>query len=204
MITKIELVPRKELHSDYEEHRAINLKIFSDFKASLQEFDPEVKLSIMTLMNEEILHASDYSDVPYGSTTLEKSGCAVFCLEQGLRMKGFNVNIADLAEEVYKKGYYESGKGTYHNLFDEYKNGFCTRCSSYKEVFRSLEEKHILTILVENKKYYNNGSKTGRHFVNVVGKMKDYLIIDDSNTYNHTIKLSKDVFDATEVAWRWN
>lgn len=181
MITKIELVPRKELHSDYEEHRAINLKIFSDFKASLQKFDPEVELSIMTLMN---------------------AGCAVFCLEQGLRIKSFNVNIADLAKEVYEKGYYEPQKGTYHNLFDEHKNGFCTRCSSYKEVFKSLKEKNIVTILIENNKYYKNDSKTGRHFVNIVGKMKEYLIIDDSNTYKRTLKLAKDVFDSTVVAWR--
>lgn len=213
---KVILAKREEISSEWEKHKKINSKISEEFQRSLKTYDEKLYLEDIDPVTTERIYYNDELhavQIPYGpNTTLQKSGCAIYCLEHALSAKGENINIAQLAEEAYQKGYLcevkkDDGvleiRGTYHNLFDLYKSGFCNRAIKYQEVFDNLKAGKIVTLLVDNQKYHNDPSKTGAHFINVIGKKGNLLIIEDSNSRERVEKDCLQVFKSTNVAWLW-
>lgn len=213
---KVILAKREETPSEWEKHKKINSKISEEFQKSLDTYDEKLYLEDIDPVTTERIYYNDELhavQIPYGpNTTLQKSGCAIYCLEHALSAKGENINIAQLAEEAYQKGYLcevkkDNGvwkiKGTYHNLFDEHKNGFCKRARNYEEIFDNLMAGQIVTLLVSNQKYHNDPNREGSHFINVIGKKRNFLIIEDSNSKERVEKDCLQVFKSTNVAWLW-
>lgn len=212
---KVILAKREETPSDWETHKRGNSQISEKFQLSLSTFDEKLYGDIKPVTAERIYYNNelDAVPIPYGpNTTLQKSGCAIYALEHALRAKGKKINIAQLADEAYQKGYLcevkkDDGvleiRGTYHNLFDMYKNGFCNRAIKYQEVFGNLKAGKIVTLLISNQKYHNDPNREGSHFINVIGKKGNLLIIEDSNSKERVKKDCLEVFKSTNVAWLW-
>lgn len=201
----ISVVPCLEPPEEYDAHKVENQKIAESFENSKSTFEIDMSKNLLQITDRHILHSADYEKVPYGpNTTLGESGCAVFCLQHGLAIKGIDVPIAKLAAELADKGYYEKGKGTYHSLFDRYKNGFCTRCSLCQDIVDSLLRGKMVTCLVDNSKYHKDSSRTGAHYINLVGKQGRYFLVEDSHISWTDIKSIETIINATMIAWSWN
>lgn len=205
-MTKFYLSDRFEEPSEhcnrYDNNNKVNDEIARAFKESVADFDEnEYKENIPNVTKEDMLVASDFKGVPYGSSTLEKSGCAVFCFWQGLCSRDvfISMDMETFAKYIYDKGYYKFGTGTYHNLFDHYG---LRRATHFQEIFDALQMKKIVTILVENKKYTSNKFSEDSHFVNIIGKMKQFFVIYDSQIGITYVPMKK-TFDATRVVWIW-
>lgn len=197
----VTLAPRKESPERWDTNRDINEMIAQAFKKSVKSFNgssvvsgPEVR-EILTI-------SSPYSDtvcgeLQYGGKKMEETGCAIFCFHQGLetRLKE-DIDIVQLAQEVEAKGYYEPGKGTYHNLFDHYG---LRRATNYEEV---LMTSSICTMLVRNDKYHGDPARKGNHYVNVVGFNGDMAFVDDP-AVGRQATLVKDLFEAAIITWMW-
>lgn len=205
----INLVPRLEASSRYQANAKINEAINQSFAKSLETppttFNYDYKafpLHISTIKSDyyDKLATMPCGKLPYGpTTTLEKSGCAVFCFHHGLTSRGFTLDLKVLAHEIYKKGYYEEGKGTYHNLFDHYG---LRRATHYNDIIDALSRRSISTCLIQNSIYHNDSSRTGSHFVNVVGLHGNLVVIDDPSI-GRTKKFFTDLIQSISIAWIW-
>lgn len=215
MITKkVELAERKEPRYEYEAHKEYGEQIRVSFQSSLRTFKKVSYGDIKPVTEVSMCRNRDVGDIPYGpNTTIGKSGCAICALKHALDATGVNVEIAELAEEAYQKGYLceeykeEDGlwkiKGTYHSLFDLYKNGFCIRAKEYQQIFGTLQSGKIVTLLVSNNKYHNDPKREGAHFINIVGKQGDSFIIEDNTEDERVTKDCLTVLKSTNVAWLW-
>lgn len=186
----------------YDNNGRINAEIAKAFKESIAVFDKsEHKESIPIVVQEEISLAACFADVPYGGKTLGEAGCAVFCFRQGLISRNVRtwMDMPTFAKYIADKGYYEFGKGTYHNLFDHYG---LRRATHFQEIFDALKMGKLVTILVENKKYFVDKANKDSHFVNIVGKRWENFVIDDSYVGRIDMPM-REIFDATRVAWTW-
>lgn len=203
---------RKESHERYEANRSINELIEKSFKASVQDF-------LQTPSNYTVRYSTTHYDrlrewnspgnsiIPYASTHLGTSGCAIFVFHQGLRLQrvqlGFDpVPLAFLTDTIGKKGYYEPGKGTWHNLFDHYG---LKRASNIQEIFDTLyiKEFPVVTLLVRNELYPEIDSTTGAHFINAVGIAENGLYIDDPNKSDRIFLEFEKILNSIQVAWLW-
>ncbi len=194
---------REESPERYDANKAINELISDTFKKSVsaytanfpKEFEETHGTSLMTKSN------SKYGHIPYAEKTLGESGCAVFCFEHGLRTRGIECNIEELAKEIGEKRYYFYGKGTYHNLFDHYG---LRRASDVQEIFDALKMGKIVTVLVQNKLYQFSKSNEGSHFINIIGIDKHgYFSITDPSISGIWKYPSRILLKAIRVAWIW-
>lgn len=202
----VTLAPRKESPERWDTNRDINEMIAQAFKKSVKSFNgsSSVVSGIISgpKVREILTISSPYLDtvcgeILYGGKKMSETGCAIFCLHQGLekRLKD-EIDIAELAQEVEAKGYYEPGKGTYHNLLDHIGLRRATDCAEV------LMTSSMCTMLVKNDKYHGDPNRKGNHYVNVVGFNGDMAIIDDPVVGRKSI-LVKDLFAATIIAWMW-
>lgn len=202
-MTNFYLPERKETPKRYDNNKYVNMLMSAMFKDSIVDFDENEHAEEIWIDVNRILLAYEFADVPYGGKTLGEAGCAVFCFEQGLCYRSGDrdkvMDIGNLAEYIAHKGYYEFGKGTYHNLFDHYG---LRRATHFQEIFDALKMGKMVTILVENNKYSSDKSLKDSHFVNIVGKVKEKFVIDDSQIGRIKMPM-KIIFDATRVAWIW-
>lgn len=203
---------RKETHERYEANRLINQTISDAFHASLDVFVeqpnypiPEVdyEQSRIVLVNDVLESGITAGDVPYGVSTLGESGCAVFCIHNALtytRSSDYpNLSLETVAEEVASKGYYEPGKGTYHNLFDHLG---ARRATNVQDIFDALctRKKAMVTLLVRNEEY--NG-RSGRHFINLVYWDGNNFLLNDSSI-GFGLKIDAEtIFKCVDIAWIW-
>lgn len=107
--TKVILAKREETPSEWEFHKKMNSKISEEFQRSLKTYDEKLHLKDIKPVTAERIYYNNELDavhISYGpNTTLQKSGCAIYALEHALRAKGKKINIAQLADEAYQKGY---------------------------------------------------------------------------------------------------
>lgn len=186
----------------YDNNGKVNSEIAKAFKESIAVFDEECyKETIPIVVREEISLAIYFKDVPYGGKTLGESGCAVLCFRQGLISRNVRtwMDMSTFAKYIADKGYYEMNVGTYHNLFDHYG---LRRATHFQEIFDALKMGKLVTILVENKKYFWDEANKDSHFVNIVGKEGKKFVIDDSQM-GRVYSPMRHIFDATRVAWIW-
>lgn len=194
----INLSERQETHEQWKKNKVINQIIRDTWNSSKEELQTDDN-DIGTITMHRMLISKNYYKVPYGKkgeSNLKKSGCAVFCFQQGLRIRGIECDMISLAKEVSKKGYYELGKGTYHNLFDHYG---LRRATHVSEVFAALKQKHLVTMLVD---YENHNDLEEGHFLNIVGKKRSKFIVDDPEEGRMEIPIIK-IIEASEIAWIW-
>lgn len=204
------LAPRKEDHDCYEANRTINELISKSFRSSVSSISDDAIISItMNPVCEKIIttqtpfwitptRSIPAGDIKYGSTTLKESGCAVFCFQQIATLKTNRcISISDLASEIYSKGYYEPGKGTWHNLFDHFG---LKRASHFQEILFAIGRDGIVTCLVDNSVYHSDHKRVGKHFVNLTGFDKTNAIIDDPNIGRCSMDFRK-LLNAICVAW---
>lgn len=213
ILNKVILKPREESSYEWDAHKEQNAEIATNFQKSLMNFKDWYYGSIAPVTAEEIPNVKEYGDIPLGpNTTLGKSGCAVFCLVHALAAQGRGVEIAAQAQEVYDKGYYcevyekdifIEGRGIYHNLFDLHKNGFAVRAQWYGQVFDNLSGGHMVTALVDNATYNSDSTRSGNHFINIVGKTGNFFIIEDSDYKGRIEKGCMPLFKSCKVVWLW-
>lgn len=202
MAKKFELIPREESKKLYEWNTRKNEVIAACFETSKLEKWTVSGENFAPADKNRVFNCRKTAKIPYGeTTTLGKSGCAVFTTHQGLRLKrGTNIKISKLAAEIAGKGYYCNGKGTYHCLFDHLG---CKRAENLQDLldYLATTESPVATLLVKNSIYF--GRNTGRHFVNAVGITNVGFIIDDSESpTRQTISFDK-IIAACDVAWLW-
>ena len=173
------LAPCKEPPEIYEVNKKKNQQIAKDFADSKTHPFTVTGENITSLDSERIIKTEITSKISYGpTTTLGKSGCAVFAAHQGLRIrKSINLDLEYLASTIASQGYYYQGKGTFHCLFDHLG---CSRLSSIQDLidYLSTESYPVITALMQNNIYL--GRNTGRHFINVVGITNLGFLVDDS------------------------
>lgn len=202
-MAKFYLPERKETSKRWDNNKYVNMLISAMFKDSIADFDENEHRERMLVNVEDILLASQFENVPYGCKTLGQAGCAVFCLEQGLCYRSGGredpAYIIYLAKYTGDKGYYEKNKGTYHSLLDHYG---LRRATHFQEIFDALKMGKLITILVENKKYFEDEANKDSHFVNIVGAEEKKFVIDDSQL-GRVYSPMRRMFDATRVAWIW-
>lgn len=195
---------RRETSKRWDINQIINSSIEAAFRASVHEFD-EAKFAgseNFELNVPTILTAEQYKDVPYGGKTLGEAGCAVFVFEQGLHYRFGEpvMQIEKLAKYIANLGYYEYGKGTYHNLFDHYG---LRRATHVDDVIDSLYMDKMVTVFVRNCDYYPLEKNEGSHFINLVGKSMKHFIVADSEFPSTQVVPAIEIFKATRVAWIW-
>lgn len=198
----IDLAPCKESKAIYLKHKKRNEEIAQKFNCSKTEIWPSLPANIPPVDTERIFKNAENSDIPYGeTTTIGKSGCAVYAVHQGLRLKReTNVDLAVLAAEIAAKGYYYPGKGTFHCLFDHLD---CTRAKTIQRLlnYLSSEKVPVATLLVINSIYF--GRDTGKHFVNAVGLTNNGILIDDSENEQRILMGFEQIIKACDTAWLW-
>lgn len=204
MSKKFILPQRQESHERYEANRAVNTCISESFHASMVNVVSAMQTKVeVDFIPSNMVIASDAMDIPYGSSTLGVSGCAVFCVHDALtyarRSEYEKLSIREVAQEVANKGYYEPGKGTYHNLFDHLG---ARRATDVQDIFDALckREHAIVTFLVDNAVY--NG-RDGRHFINAVYYKNGDFIINDSSIGVTLAISAKTILQAVDIAWIW-
>lgn len=201
------LPERKETEVRYDNNGYVNMLISAMFKKSIADFDEKDYREVVPQLTNGCMYAAwdeRFKDIPYGAKTLGEAGCAVFCFCQGLHTRSIytGMDMEAFAKYIADKGYYEFGRGTYHNLFDHYG---LRRATHFREIFDALRMGKIVTLLVENKDYLLSNSEGGSHYVNIIGNSGVGFIIYDSKTQeiiNCSVPMRK-VFDATRVAWLW-
>lgn len=198
--------PRRETPERYDLNREINTLIQKGFKDSVSKFLANPYQVFDYAVNEDFereWNSDDNKDVPYGSSTLGESGCAVYAFHQGLRYRNGSVpRISNLACILAEEGYYEPGKGTWHNLFDHWG---LRRASDIKEVFDAFDVKEfpLVTVLVSNKLYPPSKSSSGSHFVNLVGLVHGGFLIEDPSRKNRLHLDFNKILPAIQIAWIW-
>lgn len=198
----IELIERKETPARWEANKNINAMIMESLRESIKNQD--YSIPVVTKKRHffpMITISEETKDIPYGSSTLGASGCAVFCFEQGLRVKEIaEIDISELAAEIARKGYYEPGKGTYHNLFDHMG---LRRARHVQEIFDTIltesDNFPLITLLVRNKEY--NG-RNGKHFINISDYIDGKFLVHDSSIGRKFVS-ADEILNAIEVAWIW-
>lgn len=202
---------RQESPKVWDENVLLNLMIERMLQTSIKDFlrNPEpVPTSIPAEDNVRVWNSPENEKIPYSTSTLGESGCAVYAFHQGLRLRerDCNISIESLAAELGAKGYYEPGQGTYHNCFDHFG---LRRASHVEEIFATLDAKEspMITLLVRNAKYPGTDAYSGSHFVNIIGSGRegeeDVFFIDDPS-YEQILTLSvKTILPAVNIAWIW-
>jgi len=208
------LPERRETPERYDANRAINQAISDSFHASIVNRAEVARHAVPEVFYEpsHMVLVSDYlpesgilaEDFPYGVSKLGESGCAVFCLHDALtyaRHSDYSeLSLEAVAMEVASKGYYEPGKGTYHNLFDHVGT---RRATDIQEIFDALctRTRACVTMLVLNKEY--NGRPNGRHFINAVYFDGKHFIVNDSS-YGRGMEMDIDtILKSVDIAWIW-
>lgn len=193
-------LPKREERSErYDSNAEINRIISECFKKSIDNYTDDRAFVLADA--KEILRDSEYGEVPYGGKTLKEAGCAVFCFEQGLRSRGYQCKIESLAKEISEKGYYNYGKGTYHNLFDHFG---LRRATDAQEINDALNLRKVVTVLVSNCEYTGGKIQKESHFINIVGK--DYegnFFVDDSSLKERQKVDAETIFKSARVVWIW-
>ena len=195
----LRLPKREERAERYDANAEINRIIGECLKKSIDDYI--VDRTFVLSDTKGILRDSEYGEVPYGGKTLKEAGCAVFCFEQGLRSRGYQCKIEDLAKEISEKGYYYYGKGTYHNLFDHFG---LRRATDVQEINEALNLRKIVTALVNNCEYTGGKIQKESHFINIVGK--DYegnFFVDDASLKERHKVDAETIFKAARVIWIW-
>lgn len=208
----LNLAPRMESHERYEANRAINNMIAESFASSVQHFMtvdlddcashalPEVIVGVDSPFFVNPIHYVPCGDLKFGNTTLRESGCAVFCFYQGLLTQNIYADLEDFTTEVFNKGYLEPGKGIWHNLFDHFG---LRRASHYQDIVDAICRGSISTCLVSNSMYHNDSTRTGNHFVNIVGLDGGANVIVDDSHLGRQFMNFKAFLDAVLVSWIW-
>lgn len=199
----IELIEREETPARWDANKKINAMIMESLRESIKNQD--YSIPVVTKKRHffpMITISEETKDIPYGSSTLGASGCAVFCFEQGLRVTEIaDIDISELAAEIARKGYYyEPEKCTYHNLFDHMG---LRRVSHVQEIFDTIltgtDSFPLITLLVRNKDY--NG-RDGKHFINISDYSDGKFFVHDSSIGQRFVSADK-ILNAIEVAWIW-
>lgn len=198
-MTTFKFPKREETPERYDSNREINNLIQEAFKRSVSKFSMHME-NIAEVTDEQVKLSSDYFDVPYAEKNIGRSGCAVLCMEHGLRTRGIQYNIEELAKEIGDKGYYFPGRGTWHNLYDHYG---LRRASDVEEIFATLRMGKIVTILLQNSVYVYGGAETDSHFVNIVGVYEGNTFIVDDPKFGRVSASIQNIFEAARVAWVW-
>ena len=209
---KFTLPERRETPERYDANKIVNQAISDAFHASLGKAkemaanavsEVPYERSKMVLVSDVLKSGVLAADIPYEVSTLGESGCAVFCLHDALTYARYaeysELDIETVAQEVAAKGYYEPGKGTYHNLFDHMG---ARRATDIQEIFDALctRTRACVTLLVRNKDY--NG-RSGRHFINIIYYDGTHFVVNDSS-YERGLKVSVDtIFKSVDIAWLW-
>lgn len=218
----INQIPRRlETPERYDNNRDINIAIAKAFKDSVSQYSTPGETITELFVNPcstvpSMARFSDeyqfYKDIPghvggldYANTSIAYGGCAIPCLHQGLMTRGIFKDIRDLASMLGALGYYETNKGTYHNLFDHWG---LRRATHYQEIFDNLTMGSIVTLLINNGGYSGNSLETGRAFINIVGLDADlddapYFYVDDPALDERRGFEAIGILEATEVAWIW-
>ncbi len=200
---------RDENPTRYDNNAIINLVIERMFKTSVKNVlkNPNsiyLPNKIAKPDKDRIWNSPEYGEIPYSSSNLCISGCAVYVFHQGLRLqRGLSdISIKELAEKIGSKGYYEPGKGTYHNLFDHFG---LRRASSVEEIIENIASKEnpVITVLVRNDDCHWNNSKSGKHFINIMGSSGNDFFIDDPNEGQRLVIAATDLLPAIDIAWIW-
>ena len=208
MCTTFHIIPRRENPQRYDRNKKINSLIQKSFEDSISEFLEAPYPVYGGVIADDVFrewNSSKNKDIPYSSSTLGQSGCAVFTFHQGLRYSTKSVpTISTLAHVLASEEYYEPGKGTWHNLFDHWG---LRRASDIKEVFDyfmlTIKERPIVTVLVSNKDYPYSESGVGSHFINLVGLTCKGFLIDDPNQEDRLFLEFKKILPAIHIAWIW-
>lgn len=209
---KFTLPERRETPERYDANKIVNQAISDAFHTSLGKAkemaanavsEVPYEHSKMVLVSDVLKSGVLAADIPYGVSTLGESGCAVFCLHDALTYARYaeysELDIETVAQEVAAKGYYEPGKGTYHNLFDHMG---ARRATDIQEIFDALctRTRACVTLLVRNKDY--NG-RSGRHFINIIYYDGTHFVVNDSSC-ERGLKVSVDtIFKSVDIAWLW-
>ena len=206
------LPERRETPERYDANKIVNQAISDAFHSSIVNraevasnavAEVPYEPSNMVLASDVLASGTLAADVPYGVSTLGESGCAVFCLHDALtyaRQSDYpELDIETVAKQVAEKGYYEPGKGTYHNLFDHVG---ARRATDIQELFDALctRTRACVTLLVRNKDY--NG-RSGRHFINIIYFDGNHFYVNDSS-YGRGVKVDVGIiFRSVDIAWIW-
>ena len=166
----------------YESYKEWSAKIFKTLKESATQ---KYSCKDCTISMEPIKYQMEYESWKYGSSTLAKSGCAIFCIEHGSKN---HYAISDLAEKAAENGYYEPGKGTWHHLFDRLG---AVRLENVQDIFENLEKAYIVTVLYEH------------HFINLVGVRETNFLVEDPMFADQRAIPITEVFEGMRVAWAW-
>ncbi len=200
----IKLQKRRETSRQWDINQMIEAAIAVAFSKSIGEFDEETAKNSEDIVIDipKMLWSEDYKDVDYGGKTLGEAGCGAFCFEHGLHFRFGTpaMPMADLAKYLADLGYYEYGKGTYHNLFDHYG---LRRATHVNEVLNALDCSKIVTVLVRNCDYSKIEKKEGSHFVNLIGKKGANFIVADPSLPEPVEVSMKEIFKATRISWIW-
>lgn len=198
---KFTFAPRKEKKVRYDTNKQVYDLIADLYADSIIDFNPDVLKGLdFENTNCEILTVHTTGHIAYANSNLLKSGCAVLCFEEGITSKRNSpMSIDTLSEIIAEKGYYEPGRGTYHNLFDHHG---LRRCTSVYDVIESVNNNSLFTALVANDLYHRDSERTGKHFVNLVGIRNGNAIIDDP-TVGRIEKYFADFAMASIVIWQW-
>lgn len=211
------LAPRSERSQRWEENEMINAAIAIALKHSVRRWTSE-KHSAFIASAKSFPTMLALDDTPLGSSTIREGGHAVCCFAQGMAFKTkesfFEDSLAPIADKIASSGYYEDGKGIYHNLFDHVG---CRRATDIVEIINAIfYNESMATLLVDNSLYHGEPERTGRTYINVKGLdcacdcpdccscdiLQQTLIIDDpfqGQIKKDFVHVAKSII----IAWIW-
>lgn len=201
----LELLPREESRVRYDINKEIYSKIEEAYKNSVKNLAPKDIAKVPKYVNPENLEfsitlSSTVAQIPYSTSNLSKSGCAILCFEEGLKFKRHMQYCIDYISRVASANeYYEEGKGTHHNFFDHYG---LRRCTSIYDVIDSMSHDSLFTVLVVNSLYHKDPKREGNHFVNLLAIIEGKAIIDDPSVG----RVEMDFIDFAKSSikvWQW-
>lgn len=201
------LAPRCESSQRWEENEMINAAIAIALKHSVRRWTSD-KHEPLTTHAKSFPTMLELDDTPFGSSTIREGGHAVCCFAQGMAFKTkesfFEDSLAPIASEVVSSGYYEDGKGIYHNLFDHVG---CRRATDIVEIINAIYyNKSMATLLVDNSLYHGNPERTGRTYINAkaLGRfLNEQTIIIDDPFQGQIEKVFAHVAKSIIIGWIW-
>ena len=183
------LDPRKMTPEEWNAYKEWALSIQEALFASIPNAKPLAQKSV-SFRNFKILYNDGFwGDCSYGESTLSKSGCALFCIEQAKRRNNVSdFPICDLAYAAGKLGYYEPGKGTYHHLIDRLGG---IRLNNAQLIFDAIFYGDSITVLLEG------------HYVNLVGIRNGNFVVEDCRYKETQYVPFNEIFSKMKIAWKW-
>lgn len=199
MARNLSVRPRKLRKEEYDNYRMTQDVITAIFKNSVKQHIENMPTGIPSIRLE--LSEESYAGIKICDIPLETiKGCGVLATATALYRKPSRRQIIEIAEMIQANDYYLKGKGLYWQWFDN----FCKRASHWLNIITALENKEVVTVLV-------NLPEGGRGFTNIVGyfQSKDS---ENNSEYNHSFKLLglgwwtlEELIERLETApWVWN